>query len=183
MRLLRQQSSISRQSINPRLTRVLLDKIWWSCLLDHPNPHSIDSMAFSSPSLLSSRSIYLINPVLLSPSARRFGGRPRRWHLCRPNRKFLSGTFTPFCWIAMLINLLRVSSSAFLAFDSLFAIVVSNGDRERGFYFSGSSEVIWFCIWGTHLQLVIFDALLHFRFYKFLRIPRAARLTTRAQRR
>ncbi|XP_074563771.1 valine--tRNA ligase, chloroplastic/mitochondrial 2 [Curcuma longa] len=47
-------------------------------------------MAFSSPSLLSSRSIYLINPVLLSPSARRFGGRPRRWNLCRPNRKFLS---------------------------------------------------------------------------------------------
>ncbi|KAG6505834.1 hypothetical protein ZIOFF_038200 [Zingiber officinale] len=47
-------------------------------------------MAFSSPSLLSSRSIYLINPVLFSPSARRFGARPRRWNLCRPNRKFLS---------------------------------------------------------------------------------------------
>ncbi|RWW39493.1 hypothetical protein BHE74_00055179, partial [Ensete ventricosum] len=48
-------------------------------------------MALSTPSLLSCRSVCLVNPIRFAPSTRRFRARPFRWNPCRPNRKFFSG--------------------------------------------------------------------------------------------
>ncbi|URD98722.1 Valyl tRNA synthetase tRNA binding arm [Musa troglodytarum] len=39
-------------------------------------------MALSSPSLLSCRSVWLLNPIRFSPSTRRLGARPFRWNPC-----------------------------------------------------------------------------------------------------
>ncbi|XP_065004871.1 valine--tRNA ligase, chloroplastic/mitochondrial 2-like [Musa acuminata AAA Group] len=47
-------------------------------------------MALPTPSLLSCRSVCLLNPIRFAPSTRRFGARPFRWNPCRPNRKFFS---------------------------------------------------------------------------------------------
>ncbi|KAJ8513055.1 hypothetical protein OPV22_003489 [Ensete ventricosum] len=47
-------------------------------------------MALSTPSLLSCRSVCLVNPIRFAPSTRRFRARPFRWNPCRPNRKFFS---------------------------------------------------------------------------------------------
>ncbi|RZR78574.1 hypothetical protein BHM03_00003989 [Ensete ventricosum] len=56
-------------------------------------------MALSTPSLLSCRSVCLVNPIRFAPSTRRFRARPFRWNPCRPNRKFFSGMwFTTSAW-------------------------------------------------------------------------------------
>ncbi|XP_064961981.1 valine--tRNA ligase, chloroplastic/mitochondrial 2-like [Musa acuminata AAA Group] len=47
-------------------------------------------MALPTPSLLSCRSVCLLNPIRFAPSTRRFGARPFRLNPCRPNRKFFS---------------------------------------------------------------------------------------------
>ncbi|CAL9155731.1 unnamed protein product [Musa hybrid cultivar] len=47
-------------------------------------------MALPTPSLLSCRSVCLLNPIRFAPSTRRFGARPFRWNPCRPNRKLFS---------------------------------------------------------------------------------------------
>ncbi|CAL9077122.1 unnamed protein product [Musa acuminata var. zebrina] len=55
-------------------------------------------MALPTPSLLSCRSVCLLNPIRFAPSTRRFGARPFRWNPCRPNRKFFSGMWFTTAW-------------------------------------------------------------------------------------